>query len=148
MGDKGRSSLEVLPNSRSPLMVKVVGAVDSFETTLPFEGDIWSCFFFSFGFWSLGLRRPDCLLLPEEESCCRSSSDSSCGLGFAGSARPLGGGWSKIMYSSSIYLASFLHPLQQSRQSHTKNLKQNASIFIQGWKQMHRFLKSILFLSE
>ncbi len=37
---------------------------------------------------------------------------------------------------------------QQSRQSHTRNLKQKASIFMHGWKQIHRFRKSILFLSE
>lgn len=47
-----------------------------------------------------------------------------------------------------MYAGSFLQPFQQSLQSQTKNLKLNASIFMHGWKQMQRFLKSILFLSE
>lgn len=60
----------------------------------------------------------------------------------------LGGTISNSIYSCSVYTASVLQPFQQSLQSHTKNLKQNASIFMHGWKQIHRFLKSILFFSE
>ena len=61
----------------------------------------------------------------------------------------LGGGSKSLknLYSASEYSASVLQPFQQSLQSHTRNLKQYESIFIHGWKQMQRFLKSILFLS-
>src|SRR5881275_723279 len=45
---------------------------------------------------------------------------------------------SSITFSFSRYSFSVQHPCQQFFQSQTKNWKQNASIFMQGWKQMHR----------
>ena len=85
------------------------------------------------------------LLLSDEERL-RSSWDSTAVLLWPS---PLdGGSGSEWLYSFASHSSSVLHPLQQSLQSTTRNLKQNASIFMHGWKHMHRFLKSILFLSE
>ena len=50
MGDSGRISVEGLCTSWSLLVFKVAGADELVEVTLPLEGDIWSCFFFSFEF--------------------------------------------------------------------------------------------------
>lgn len=52
----------------------------------------------------------------------------------------LGGGRSPSISATSIsvYFSSVLQPCQQARQLQTRNLKQKASIFMQGWKQMHR----------
>lgn len=49
---------------------------------------------------------------------------------------------SRASYSSSIarYSFSVQQPCQQFFQSQTKNQKQKASIFMQGWKQIHKFL--------
>ena len=146
IGERGRKSPDFLGGvSRSLLTVSVVDIVE-FVSALSLSG---SAFFFSRPFCSLapGLGL---LLLSDEEMLRPSCFSSSPELPpfFNLSAAVLGGGESKRAYSSSMYLASFLQPFQHSRQLQTRNLKQKASIFMHGWKQMHKLRKSILFFSE
>lgn len=154
IGERGRKSPDDLDwASLSLLMVNVVEIVE-LVSVVSASG---TAFFLSRDFGSPPLAlRFEFLLLSDEETL-RSSIASALTLSFAlpfprgspyGSGSVLGGGESKRAYSSSMNSASFLQPFQQSRQSQTRNLKQKASIFIHGWKQMHKFRKSILFLSE
>ena len=89
-------------------------------------------------FWSFKLMLDNLLL---SELLTFRSSWLSIAVLFVPSAL-LGGrdSWaSKSAYSISVYFSSVRQPFQQSLQSHTRNLKQNASIFIQGWKHIQRF---------
>ena len=155
MGESGRSSEEKdVDISRLSFILLIllllllnvndVAAVES-DSMLPLEGPAARGFFLDPPSGPGSWPRVECLLLSEEESL-RSSDISVRRRGPVCST--LGTGCSRIASSSSMYLASFLQPCQQCRQSQTRNLKQKASIFMQGWKQMQRFRKSILFLSE
>lgn len=151
IGDSGRSSLDPDRSggvTRSLWTVKFVEMVDAVSALKLSVGAVFAIRFLRRAPCGCSALWPDSLLLPEEE-WLRSSTTSFAGLPLRDSLGTVGGSvLNNKAYSSSINLASFLQPFQQSRQSQTRNLKQKTSIFMQGWKHIHKLRKSILFLSE